>query len=87
MTMLSTNYTLEKNQIADFEKNGHIFLENVLPLDELKPYREAIRTWAVDFKKNQIDFYILWPNIFQLYTWDIQANHIHHFYTKLYYLL
>ena len=51
--MLSKTYPLESNQIADFQKNGHVFLENVLPLEELKPYREAIRAWSVDFKKNQ----------------------------------
>ncbi len=51
--MLSNTYSLNSNQITDFQKNGHVFLENVLPLDELKPYREAIRAWAVDFKKNQ----------------------------------
>jgi len=51
--MLSNTYPLEPNQIADFQKNGHVFLENVLPVDELNPYREAIRAWAVDFKKNQ----------------------------------
>lgn len=51
--MLSNTYSLNSNQITDFQKNGHVFLENVLPIDELIPYREAIRAWAVDFKKNQ----------------------------------
>jgi len=51
--MLSITYPLESNQISDFQKNGHIFLENVLPIEDLKPYREAIRACAVDFKKNQ----------------------------------
>jgi ectoine hydroxylase-related dioxygenase (phytanoyl-CoA dioxygenase family) len=51
--MLSKTYHLESNQISDFQKNGHLFLENVLPKEDLNPYREAIRAWAVDFKKNQ----------------------------------
>ena len=51
--MLSKTYPLESNRISDFQKNGHVFLENVLPMEDLNPYREAIRAWAVDFKKNQ----------------------------------
>jgi hypothetical protein len=51
--MLSKTYSFRVRSNCDFQKNGHVFLENVLPEDELKPYREAIRAWAVDFKKNQ----------------------------------
>lgn len=51
--MLSNRYPLETSQISDFEKNGHVFLKNVLPLEVLVPYRDEIRSWAIDFKKNQ----------------------------------
>ncbi len=51
--MLTTQYSLRADQIAEFQQNGHIYLPQVLKKDALEPYRQAIRSWAADFQAKQ----------------------------------
>ncbi len=36
-----------------FQENGHVYLEAIIPENELQPYRMAILDWAEDFKQKQ----------------------------------
>lgn len=51
--MLSTNYPLLADQIAEFQQNGHIYLPQVVTEEILHPYRHAIRNWSSDFQAKQ----------------------------------
>ena len=51
--MLTTNYPLLANQIAEFQQNGHIYLPQVVTEEILHPYRHAIRNWSSDFQAKQ----------------------------------
>jgi ectoine hydroxylase-related dioxygenase (phytanoyl-CoA dioxygenase family) len=51
--MLESLYSIQDQQIADFQQKGHIYLPDVLPPDALETYRNAIAQWAEDFRKNQ----------------------------------
>lgn len=51
--MLQSSYPLEATQVENFKRDGHIYLPNVLPGEELVPYREAILKWAENFRLQQ----------------------------------
>ncbi len=51
--MLNQKYTLEAQQIVDFQNNGHIYLSEVFPQTDLKRYRNAILQWSANFQKKQ----------------------------------
>jgi ectoine hydroxylase-related dioxygenase (phytanoyl-CoA dioxygenase family) len=51
--MLNETYTLQAQQITDFQRNGHICLPAVYPQSALGEYRNAIVNWAEDFRKKQ----------------------------------
>jgi ectoine hydroxylase-related dioxygenase (phytanoyl-CoA dioxygenase family) len=51
--MLSEPYPLQANQLVEFQQNGHIYLQQLLPKEALLPYRNAIRNWAADFQAKQ----------------------------------
>lgn len=51
--MLQSNFPLVATQVRDFQRDGHIYLPNVLSSDALVPYREAILKWAENFRLQQ----------------------------------
>jgi len=40
--LLETHYPLTDDQVAQYQRDGHILLENVLDADHIPPYKEAI---------------------------------------------
>lgn len=51
--MLQTNYPLQAEQVDRFQRDGHLFLPDVMPNQQLSPYRDAIVHWADEFRKKQ----------------------------------
>jgi ectoine hydroxylase-related dioxygenase (phytanoyl-CoA dioxygenase family) len=51
--MLHTTYPIQAKHVADFQRDGHIYLSGLMPKKALSPYRDAIVEWADDFRKKQ----------------------------------
>ena len=51
--MLNTDYPIQAQQVADFQRDGHIYLPELISPEALKPYRDSIVQWADDFRKKQ----------------------------------
>jgi ectoine hydroxylase-related dioxygenase (phytanoyl-CoA dioxygenase family) len=51
--MLKINYPIQAQQVADFQRDGHIYLPELISPEALKPYRDFIVAWADDFRKKQ----------------------------------
>ncbi|MFM6938680.1 MAG: phytanoyl-CoA dioxygenase, partial [Aquirufa sp.] len=51
--MLNTDYPIQAQQVADFQRDGHIYLPELISPAALKPYRDSIVQWAKDFRKKQ----------------------------------
>lgn len=51
--MLNTDYPIQAQQVADFQRDGHIYLPELISPEALKPYRDSIVQWANDFRKKQ----------------------------------
>ena len=51
--MLNTNYPIQAQQVADFQRDGHVYLPELISPEALKPYRDSIVQWADDFRKKQ----------------------------------
>jgi ectoine hydroxylase-related dioxygenase (phytanoyl-CoA dioxygenase family) len=50
------DYSLSDDSIQYFQENGHVFLPKIISKDVLQPYRNAILSWADDFRKQQKPF-------------------------------
>lgn len=51
--MLNTDYPIQAQQVADFQRDGHIYLPELISPRVLIPYRDSIVQWANDFRKKQ----------------------------------
>ena len=51
--MLNTDYPIQAQQVADFQRDGHVYLPELISPEALKPYRDSIVQWADDFRKKQ----------------------------------
>jgi ectoine hydroxylase-related dioxygenase (phytanoyl-CoA dioxygenase family) len=51
--MLQTTYPIQAQQVADFQRDGHIYLSGLMPKNSLNPYRDAIVEWADEFRRMQ----------------------------------
>jgi ectoine hydroxylase-related dioxygenase (phytanoyl-CoA dioxygenase family) len=51
--MLQTTYPIQAQQVADFQRDGHIYLSGLMPKNSLSSYRDAIVEWADEFRRKQ----------------------------------
>jgi hypothetical protein len=50
------DYSLSDDSIQHFQENGHVYLPKIISKGALQPYRNAILSWADDFRKQQKPF-------------------------------
>ena len=51
--ILNDTFNVPQEKLSYFNTNGHVYLPDILSKEDLQPYREAILSWAADFKARQ----------------------------------
>ncbi len=50
--------SLPNDSIHYFQENGHVYLPKIVSKEIFQPYRNAILTWAAEFRKRQKTFQV-----------------------------